>query len=356
MSRSRKRYHRPGTAPGTLVPAEAPTTAKVRIRVLHYDEENLEERELASADECAAYRGSGGVTWINVDGLHDVSQLQKLGEIFGLHPLALEDVLNVGQRPKLDEYDEQQFIVMKDLGWDGHIRSEQMSFFLGADYVITLQEEPGDCFDPVRERLRKGKGRLRRCGADYLAYALVDALVDQAFPLLEKVGERIEELEAEVLENPSRETLLGIREVKHALLLIRRAAWPQREVIHAMQREDSRFVKKETRVYLRDLYDHTIQILDMIESYRDVTAGMLDVYLSSLSHRMNEVMKVLTIIATIFIPLTFVVGLYGMNFNTHASPWSMPELNWPFGYPLVLLVMLGMAAGMVLYFRRKGWF
>jgi len=355
MANFRKRYHKPGTSPGTLVPAEPPPSGKVTVEIISYSPDSIEERAVTTAEEVFRYRDAPGVTWINVNGLHDVELLQKLGDHFGLHPLALEDVLNTGQRPKIEDYDAQEFIVMKQLHWNGRVATEQTCLFLGKSYVLTMQEDPGDCFDPIRERLRKGSGRLRRLGPDYLAYALVDALVDQAFPILEKVGERIEDLEEEVLESPTRRTLAEIRQIKHDLLQLRRAAWPQREVIHAMQREDSRFVQKDTRLYLRDLYDHTIQILDMIETYRDLTAGMLDVYLSSLSNRMNEIMKVLTIISTIFIPLTFIVGLYGMNFDTRAGPLSMPELHWPYGYVAVLLVMAAVAAGMLVYFRRKDW-
>jgi len=355
MAYVRKRFHKPGTSPGTLRAPDVRMAGKVEIEVISYGPDRIEEKPLGSVEEAFPYRDAPGVTWINLCGLHDVEVLRKLGECFGLHALALEDVLNTGQRPKLDEYEDHQFIVMKELHWEGTIESEQVSFFLGKSYVISLQETPGDCFDPVRERLRKGKGRLRRLGADYLAYALLDALVDQAFPVLEKLGERIEDLEEEVLDDPTRETIHAIRDVKHSLLALRRAAWPQREVIHAMQREESPLVKKETRIYLRDLYDHTIQIMDMIEAYRDLTAGMLEVYLSSISNRLNEIMKVLTILATIFIPLTFVTGLYGMNFNTETSRWNMPELGWRYGYPAVVGVMVAMVVGMLVYFRRRKW-
>ncbi len=358
MAYYHKRYHTPGTSPGTLTtkPAEPAKPAKpVTIQVISYSGAAIDEKTFETAEEVFPYRDAPGVTWINVNGIHDVALLQKLGAHFDLHPLALEDVVNTGQRPKIEEYDSQEFIVFKQLHWDGRVSAEQMCLFLAKSYVITIQEDPGDCFELIRERLRKGTGRLRKMGTDYLAYALIDALVDQAFPILEAVGERIETLEEEVLANPSRATLGAIREVKHDLLQLRRSAWPQREVIHAMQREDSRFVRKETRVYLRDLYDHTIQILDIIETYRDLTAGMLDIYLSSLSHRMNEVMKVLTIISTIFMPLTFLVGVYGMNFDPDVGPLSMPELRWPYGYVTVLAVMTAVAGAMLLFFRRKKW-
>jgi len=346
--RKRKRIHRPGLPPGTLVPPDTPV--KVRIQVIHYTADSIEEREVATLEECAAYKNRPGVTWINVDGLGDVVVLQKLGERFGLHPLALEDVHNVGQRPKLDEFGDHLFIVMTQEKLAATIESEQVGIFLGKDYVITIQEAPGDCFDPVRDRLRKGGGRIRQQGPDYLAYALIDALVDQSFPILEKLGERIEDLEQEVVERPTRETLTAIRDVKRDLLHLRRMSWPQREVIHGLQREDSLFVTRETRIFLRDLYDHVIQILDMIESYRELASSMLDIYLSSLSNRMNEIMKVLTVISTIFIPLTFLSGVYGMNFH------HMPELETKFGYFVVLGVMVSVAFGMLYWFRRKGWF
>jgi magnesium transporter len=355
MPHFRKRYHTPGTSPGTLAPSSAEHAGPVTIDVIHYTATEIDEKTFTTAEEVFPYRDAAGVSWINVNGLHDVDLLQKLGEHFQLHPLALEDVVNTGQRPKIEDYDLQEFIVLKQLHYDGRITTEQTCLFLAKNYVITIQEDPGDCFEPIRERLRKGSGRLRKMGTDYLAYAFIDALVDQAFPILEQVGERIETLEEEVLANPVRATLGAIREVKHDLLQLRRAAWPQREVIHTMQREESRFVKKETRVYLRDLYDHTIQILDIIETYRDLTAGMLDIYLSSLSNRMNEIMKVLTIISTIFIPLTFLVGVYGMNFSPDAGPWSMPELRSPYGYVTLWGVMGAIALAMLWFFHRKKW-
>jgi magnesium transporter len=355
MPRPRKRFQAPGTPPGTLRPHDAPSAHEVTVTLMDYTPESVLEKPLASIEEAFPYRDSSSVTWINVNGLQDAELLQKLGSHFGLHPLALEDVLNTGQRPKMEDYEDHYFIVMKELRPEGSRRSEQISFFLGRSWVLTFQETAGDPFDPVRERIRKGKGRLRRAGADYLAYALMDALVDGAFPMLESLGERIEELELELVGNPSRQTLHEIHRLKRELLYLRRTAWPQREVILALQREESTLVRPETRVYLRDCYDHTIQVLDMVETYRDLAGGMLDVYLSSVSNRMNEIMKVLTVMASIFIPLTFLAGLYGMNFNTAAGPWNMPELNWAWGYPALLGLMAAVAVGMLAYFRRRGW-
>lgn len=356
MSHFRKRFHKPGTSPGTLNPHEVHAgVGKVTLSLIDYGPDRMEEKEVRSIEETFPYRDESTVTWIHVTGLHDVELLQRLGEHFGLHPLALEDVLNTGQRPKIEDYEGHRFIVMRELHWDGSVETEQVSLFLAKNCLITIQEAAGDLFESVRERLRKGKGRIRKMGADYLAYALMDALVDGFFPVLEKFGERIEELEEAVVTTPSRETLQDIRALRRDLLVLRRTAWPQREVVNGMQREDSPLIRKETRPYLRDLYDHTIQIMDMIETYRELAAGMLEVYLSSVSNRLNEVIKVLTMVATIFIPLTFIVGVYGMNFNTEVSPWNMPELNWYYGYPVVLLCMLAMAIGMLVYFRRKNW-
>jgi magnesium transporter len=351
----RKRYQKPGTSPGTLQPLETRRVEKVSLSVMSYTLETLEEKQPASVEEVFPYRDSSAVTWINVVGLHDLDLIQKLGSHFGLHPLALEDVLNTGQRPKIEEYDDHAFLVMRDLRFASGLETEQVSFFFGKRWVITLQELPGDPFEPVRERVRRGRGRIRKMGVDYLTYALIDALVDGFFPVLEKYGDWIEDLEEEVIGQPGRKTLHEIHRVRRELLLLRRAAWPEREVIHALQREDFAFVRRETRVFLRDCYDHTVQALDLVETYRDLAGGLLEVYLSSVSNRMNEIMKVLTVMASIFIPLTFLAGVYGMNFNPSTSPWNMPELNWRWGYPAVLLAMAGIGGVMVVYFRRRGW-
>jgi magnesium transporter len=355
MARHMKRFSRPGTAPGTLEAPAVRRVEKVTLEVIAYGPELCEERAVAGVDEVLPFLDTAAVTWLNVVGLHDLALLETLGNRFGLHPLALEDVLNTGQRPKLEEYDDHLFIVLRQIQLDAAIASEQLSLFLGRNYVITFQEAPGDVFEPVRERLRKGKGRLRKLAADYLAYALIDALIDGFFPVLERYGEKIEELEDELIEDPDRATLGKIHEVKKELLVLRRAAWPQREVVNALERQEPPLVHKETKLFLRDLYDHSIQIMDILETYRDLASGMLDVYLSSVSNRMNEVMKVLTVMASIFIPLTFLVGIYGMNFDPQAGPWNMPELHWRFGYPFIMLLMLGLGGGMFVYFRRKHW-
>ena len=350
-----RRTSKPGTPPGTLqAPAER-RVDKVTITVFNYGPEHLVEKELSSVEEVATFKDAPGVTWINVVGVHDVDALQSFGDRFGLHPLALEDVVNTGQRPKFEDYEGCHFIVMRLIHLGETVEGEQISFFLGKGWVLTFQEIPGDVFDPVRDRIRKGRPRIRKAGADYLVYALIDALVDSFFPILEKLGERIEDLEDELIDNPATGTLEKIHQTKRELLQLRRAAWPQREVIHALERQESDLVKKETRVFLRDCYDHTIQIMDVVETYRDLAGGMMDLYLSSVSNRMNEVMKVLTVMASIFIPLTFLAGIYGMNFNPEASPWNMPELDWRWGYPVFWLVMLGVGGAMVWYFKRKDW-
>jgi magnesium transporter len=350
-----KRFHKPGTAPGTLTAPEK-RTEQVRVTVIDYGPEHLEEKVVTQVEELFRYRDTNSVTWINVEGLHDVALLEALGSHFGFHPLALEDVLNCGQRPKIEDYGKYHFVVMKSLLHKEALETEQISFFLASKFVITLQEVPGDSFEAVRERIRRGKGLIRKAGSDYLAYALIDALIDEFFPVLEKYGEQIEDLEAEMLLQPSHSTIQEIHRIKRELLLVRRAAWPERDVINSMQREESDVIRPETQVFLRDCYDHTIQVIDMLETYRELASGLLDVYLSSLSNRMNEVMKVLTIISTIFIPLNFIAGIYGMNYNPEASPLNMPELNWYWGYPYALTLMATVAGLLVLYFRRRGWF
>lgn len=349
-----KRHATPGTAPGTLRPS-AQRVERVTIHVLRYSTDEIDEREVATLEECAALQPisagpAAGVTWIDVVGLHDAELVERLGETFGLHSLALEDVLNTGQRPKVDEYEDHLFCVLRNFHGGETLVSEQISLFLKPGLVLTFQEMPGDCFEPVRERLRRGRGRIRSLGADYLAYALIDALVDQFFPLLESQGERIEALEDELIADPAPETLERIYRLRRELLLLRRAAWPEREVIAALRREETALIGREVKPYLRDAYDHSVQVLEILETYRELAGSMLDVYLSSLSHRMNEVMKVLTVIATIFIPLTFVAGVYGMNFD------RMPELHWRWGYPASLVLMAAIGAGLVVFFRRRRWF
>ena len=348
----RRQLKRPGAAPGTLVHTGARRMDEVRVTVLDYDERELRERVVTDLGQVWPLRDSATVSWVNVDGLHDVELVRGLGEHFGIHPLALEDVLSPGQRPKAEEYDGHLFIVLSMLGWNAErvqVEDEQVSLVLGPRWVLTFQERVGDHLDPVRERLRQGKGRIRTRGADYLAYAIVDALVDHYFHVMENVGAVTEELELEVLERPTRETMERLHHLKRELVVVRRAAWPLRDLTNGLARSDSPHIQQPTKVFLRDVYDHTVQIIDTVEGLRDVVSGTIDLYLSNISHRTNEVMKVLTIMASIFIPLTFLAGIYGMNFD------RMPELHVAWAYPALLVLMLVVAGGMVLYFRRKGW-
>jgi magnesium transporter len=342
----------PGATPGKLVGhADA---AHPRVHVMAYGPDGLEEE----GDEALGHvpeLGRRPVTWVNIDGVGHVDSVGELGEMFALHPLALEDVVNMGQRAKLEPYDDHLFIVTRMPVPGSRHMTEQVSMFLGKEFVITFQERSGDVFEPVRERIRHGKGRIRKCGADYLAYALIDAVIDSYFPLLEGLGERLEAIEDDVMRSPGPKTVAALHAIKTDLLGIRRDIWPHREALGSLQREESPFIRRETAVFLRDCYDHNSQLIDLVQVYREVCSDLMSVYLSSVSNRMNEVMKVLTIIATIFIPLGFIAGLYGMNFNPERSRWNMPELNWAFGYPFALLLMLGVALGLVVFFKKKGW-
>jgi magnesium transporter len=348
----RKAKQKAGLTPGTLVYVMERKVEKVRISIIDYDETQLEERKVETIEECFPFKDKPTVSWINIDGLHDVELIEKIGKQFGLHPLILEDIVHTGQRPKLEDFGDHVFIALKMLYYNkqkGEIESEQVSLIFGENFVISFQERVGDIFDPLRERIRKGKGRVRKVGADYLAYALIDSIVDNYFVILEELGEKVEETEQELTVNPTLETLQAIRGFKKEMIFLRKSIWPLREVANSLERGESSLVDKSTLIYLRDVYDHTIQIIDTVESYRDMLSGMLDVYLSSISNRMNEVMKVLTIFAAIFIPLTFVAGIYGMNFS------FMPELGWWWGYFGILLVMAVVAAVMLVYFKRKRW-
>lgn len=354
----KKRSKKAGLPPGTLVYVGEKQVEAVKISYLDYNEENFQEKQVSNIEECFPFKTTPTVTWINIDGLRDVEIIEKLGKQFELHPLILEDVLHTEQRPKYEDFDKYIFVVLRMLRYNEQIQaveSEQVSLILGTNFVISFQERVGDVFEPIRQRLRNAKGRIRKMGSDYLAYALLDAIVDSYFAILEKFGERIESMEEKLVADPTEKTLQLIHNMKREMISMRKSIWPLREVISGVQRIESSLIKESTEIYLRDVYDHTIQIIDTIESFRDMVSGMLDIYLSSISNKMNEVMKVLTIIATIFIPLTFIAGIYGMNFNSEKSPWNMPELNWYWGYPAVWLVMAVVAVIMLIYFRRKKW-
>jgi len=349
---AKKRSEKAGLPPGTLVHIGERKTEKVRIRILDYDEIRFEEKEAKSIEECFPFKETHTVTWINIDGIHNVEIIEKLGSRFGLHPLLMEDIVNTEQRPKMEDYGEYIFIVLRMLFRQdnaGAIEGEQVSLILGSNFVISFQEKEGDVFEPVRDRIRKAKGRIRKAGPDYLAYALLDAIVDNYFMVLESAGEMIEDTEEQLAIYPSPAILQSVRKLKKEMIFLRKSVWPLRELVSSLERCESPLIHESTGAYLRDVYDHTIQIIDTVESYRDTISGMLDIYLSSISNKMNEVMKVLTIFASIFIPLTFVAGIYGMNFE------FMPELGWHWAYFALLSVMAVIGASMVFYFRRKKW-
>ena len=348
----RRRSKKAGLPPGTLVHIGDKKVDSVRVTYLDYDENNVDEKQVSAIEDCFPFKATPTVTWINIDGLHDIRLMEKIGKEFDLHPLLLEDVLNTGQRPKSEDFGKNIFIVLRMLSYNDELQaveSEQVSLVVGANFVISFQERVGDVFEPIRERIRNNKGRICKMRADYLAYALVDAVVDSYFTILERFGEKIESMEEKLVSDPTEKTLQQIHAMKREAILLRKSVWPLREAISGLQRSESELISEATSVYLRDVYDHTIQIIDTIESFRDMVSGMLDIYLSSISNKMNSVMKVLTIIATIFIPLTFVAGIYGMNFE------SMPELKWKYGYAAVWVVMLTIGMAMVIYFRRRKW-
>jgi magnesium transporter len=356
---------RPGVLPGTLSPgetAEAPT-----LETITFGRDGVRRQPADSIDAALARLVPGTVTWLNIDGLGDAAVFARLGERLGLHPLALEDVLNVPQRPKVERFDKHIFVVMRTMRLErppeapetaevdprtAIVRDEQVSLFLGPDWVVTIQERAdGDSFGPVREAIDQGRGRVREAGADYLTYLLIDAVVDAYFPVLDALAERMHALEEEALAPSVRaeDTLLALTRLRHDLVGVRRAVWPMREEVAVLQREESTLVSPDTRVFLRDVYDHAIQALEIVESLRETAVSVMELFLSTQNQRLNEVMKVLTVIATLFIPLTFIASIYGMNFK------HMPELGWPWGYPMALGLMALVAAGMIGYFKKRGW-
>ena len=341
-----------GQSPGTLTYIGESKEEKVKIKIIDYNQSDLTEKEVGSIEDCRSFRTKDAVTWINITGIHDMTVIEALGKEFNLHPLLLEDVVNTEQRPKMDDYEDYLFIVLKMLytaKTSRRIQHEQLSLILMPGVVISLQEFEEDVFDPVRERIRKAKGRIRTTGADYLMYALIDTIVDHYFHLFEDIGEQVETLQEEVITAPQPQTLNQIQDLKREMIFLRKSVWPLREIISALVRGEPGLVSADVILYLRDVYDHTIQVIDTVETYRDMLSGMLDIYLSSVSNKMNEVMKVLTIIATIFIPLTFLAGIYGMNFK------YMPELEFQWSYPLLWVVMISVFGLMLIYFKRKKW-
>lgn len=348
-----KRSRKSGLPPGTPVHIGERKAGAPRVSLMYYDGEQLVEEVVKDVSVCRTWLSRPGVVWINIEGVHQIDLLEQVGTVFGLHPLVLEDIANTGQRPKVEDYTGYLFIVLRMLSLQAttqEVVGDQVSLIVGPNYVISFQEGiAGDAFNPIRERLRTAKGRARNEGADYLVYSLIDAIVDGYFVLLENLGEQIEVLDERMLTSSTRETARTINLLKREMIWLRKAVWPLREMINALQRAESSLIRASTGVYLRDVYDHTIEVIDTVETYRDVLSGMLDNNLSLLTARLNEVMKVLTVISTIFIPLTFITGIYGMNFR------YMPELGWRWGYPLVVLGMAGIAVALYFYFRRKKW-
>lgn len=351
-----KHYHNPGTEPGTLV-AKSDHRRPVTLHLIDYAEGHLEEVRPANAADCRDYLVRESKTWIQVNGQADPETLRNLGNLVDLHDLALEDVLNTGQRPKLELYDDQLFIITAMPYFNGeHLDIVQISLFIGKNYLICLCPLDEDPFEPVRKRMRLPSNRrfLTR-EIDYLLYALLDLIIDSGFPVLEQFGYQLEEMETDLLENPDQQTLARIHALKRELLVLRRMLWPQRELLTSLMRMEDPLLNANTLVYFRDCHDHSVQIIELLESFREMATSMLDIYLSSISQRTNETMRVLTVIATIFIPLTFVAGVYGMNFQNPDSPWAMPELGWYFGYPMAWSVMIAITAGLLWFFKRRGW-
>jgi magnesium transporter len=341
-----------GLAPGTSVHIGARRTERTKITVFEYNASSVRERELESLEECRECKEAKGLVWINIDGVHDVSIVETLGDIFEFHPLVREDIVNTNQRPKVEEYDSYLYAIVKMLyeEKDNHsLQAEQVSIIVTSRLVISFQEREGDVFNPVRDRLRTGKGIVRQRGSDYLAYCLIDAIVDHYFLIMENLEERVHPLEEAVVEDPSPQVLQRIHDLKNDLMFLRRSLWPLREMLARLYREQLPPIQKNTRPFIRDVHDHTIQVIEILESFQEIVSGLMDIYLSSISIRMNNIMKVLTIIATIFIPLTFIAGVYGMNFR------YMPELSWRWGYPAVWGVMVLVFVGMLIFFKRKKW-
>lgn len=348
-----RRSKKAGLPPGSLVLVGKRRMKKVEITLVDYDETIFEERKINKLDECLPYKHSSTVTWINVNGLHNIDAIKLLGDCFEIHPLIQEDIVDTEQRPKFEDLEQYMYLVAKTLshrGKNNSILTRQVSIILGPNFVLTFQEDlENDIFKTVCDRIKNNQSRLKKSGADYLVYTLLDIIVDNYFTVLEELGEKIEYLEEKVVSDPTRTTLKVIHKLKQEIIFLRKSIWPLREVISGLERRESALIKRSTGIYLRDVYDHSIQIIDTVETYRDIVSGMLEIYLSSASNRMNEVMKVLTIIATIFMPLTFIVGIYGMNFH------NMPELKSTWGYPIVWGVMIIIGASMILFFKRKKW-
>ena len=348
----KKRSTTIGLAPGSIVHIGKKKIENVKITVIDYDKNKFEEEKVVNVKDCYPFKEKPSVTWINVVGLHDVDVIRKIGEHYDIHSLVLEDIVNTGQRPKIEDYGKHIYIVLKMLHFNeeiNEVESEQVSLILGTNFVICFQEREEDVFNSIRERIRNDESRIRKMDADYLCYALLDAIIDNYFVILELIGDKIEEIEGSLVSDPTPETLQTIHHLKKELLFLRKSVWPLREVINSLQREESSLINDSLMIFFRDLYDHTIQIIDTIETFRDMVSGMFDIYMSSVSNKMNEVMKILTIFAAIFIPLTFIAGIYGMNFE------YMPELAIPWAYPMVWIVIILVSLTLLGYFKHKKW-
>ncbi len=347
----RKISKKAGLPPGTLMSVGEKKGEKTSMEVFRYSKEQCEKRQI-KIEDLTQLKEFSGVTWLNSDGLNEIDTIETIGRVFNIHDLVLEDILTLDQRPKVDDHEEYLFVILKMIYSNeskSDIETEQVSLILKKGFVLSFQERKGDVFDVIRERMKNGKGRIRRMGTDYLVYALMDAVVDNYFVVMENLGEEIEALEDEIIQKPDPKTSANIHDLRRKVILLRRSIWPLREVINGLVHSESDLIKKQTKLFIRDLYDHTIQIIETLETFRDILSGMLDIYLSSASNRMNEVMKVLTIIATLFIPLSFLAGIYGMNFK------YMPELEWKWAYPVLWGVMIVVVIMFLIYFKRKKW-
>ncbi len=347
---TQQRVEKSGLPPGTLDVVNSTEKEEVIITLIEYNENTFSEKRIITFQEIIDCQHTATVKWINVDGIHDINLVEQIGKAFNIHPLTLEDIVNTDQRPKFEDYEFYDVAMMKMLYYDNALHAEQLTIILLENLVISFQEiHGGDAFDPIRDRIKMGKGRIRKCGADYLAYALIDSIVDSYFTILEKIGDKLEALDEEIMTEPKPETLRRLYNMKLEMIFLRKSVWPLRDMINNIERSESQLFKESTSLYLRDVHDHTIRVIETVEGYRDLISGMMDIYLSSLSNRMNEVMKVLTIISTIFIPVTFIAGVYGMNFD------FMPELHSKWGYVGVWILMLAIMISLVFYFRRKKW-
>lgn len=348
-----QRRTEPGARPGVVV--ADPEAPKPLINVIRYDKDQITEANEVPFEDIEAVTDSETVTWVNINGLGDAATIESIGEKFGLHGLVQEDIVNVHQRAKVEEFDDHLFIVARMVSFEGSLKTEQISIILGSNFVLTFQERVGDCLNPVRKRIRKGNGRIRTVGADYLAYAILDAIVDGYFPVLDQYAEELDKIENRLATLRTSHVVARIHRLRSEFYMLRKAIAPHREMLNALLRDVETHFDKETQVYLRDCYDHMIQVIDIVDSSREIASDIRDFHFTQISMKQNEIMKVLTIVSSVFIPLGFVAGLYGMNFDSEVSVFNMPELHWPFGYPMALTVMASIACGMLFFFWRLGW-